>query len=396
MMIKSGRTPLLRARNIEQKLGVKRIYIKLEGANPSGSKKDRFAEKIILLAKSTGKQHVIADGSKPFLYALAYYAEVYGVMTTVLQFNNQKWKSKLVNSFTSLDKIKSNEPKSIDGYQSFKHNEETLRIIEGIDESSLAELSYMEIIEEINNKMKNSMNHLFYAHSKDYQNSIQNGLLIHYLRHLDNMPIVHHINHPGEENINDDMIDRAYRLLTKEEHLKVKRQDVLPFAHFLKLLDLGDIDKGHHVIILDRAKTRVDVKRLFDFNEVSKKQLLSYIDHYLDQYSDPKIGAEDALDNAINKGFVLIASSNSKVDGVCVIVNMGFDHFIPTYHLAYIGTNPESKGRGLGTELINYAIDLTDGVLSLHVDLDNSRAKKLYEKMGFRHAYNRMIYHGEE
>ena len=98
----------------------------------------------------------------------------------------------------------------------------------------------------------------------------------------------------------------------------------------------------------------------------------------------------------MEKGFILYAARDELIDGVCVVVNMGFEKFIPTYHLAYIGTNSNSKGRGLGTELIEYAVDLTDGRISLHVDLDNYRAKKLYEKMGFKHVYNRMIFQREE
>jgi threonine synthase len=71
---------------------------------------------------------------------------------------------------------------------------------------------------------------------------------------------------------------------------------------------------------------------------------------------------------------------------------MGFKDFIPTYHLAYIGVKPGNKGRGVASELIQRAIELTDGNLSLHVDLDNKRAKNLYRKMGFDHVYDRMIY----
>ena len=57
-----------------------------------------------------------------------------------------------------------------------------------------------------------------------------------------------------------------------------------------------------------------------------------------------------------------------------------------------MGTDSASKGRGIGTELIKRAIDISDGNIFLHVDLDNQRAQKLYEKLGFRHVYNRMMY----
>ncbi|MDD3123358.1 MAG: GNAT family N-acetyltransferase, partial [Candidatus Izemoplasmatales bacterium] len=116
---------------------------------------------------------------------------------------------------------------------------------------------------------------------------------------------------------------------------------------------------------------------------------------YLAEYSDPLIEMKDALNNASKKGFILIAKQNETILGVTIIVNTQFDDFIPTYHLAYIGTSTDYKGRGIGTELIKRAIDITEGKLSLHVDLNNKSAKKLYEKMGFKHVYNRMIFYGE-
>ena len=192
--------------------------------------------------------------------------------------------------------------------------------------------------------------------------------------------------------LTDDLIKEAHNLLAKEEHIRVKKQEVLPFAMFLKRYKQDQINDGEHVIIIDQAKTRVKIRRLESFDDISKDDLLAYVDHYLDQYSDPIDDAKDALENAMDKGYILVASRDEEVDGVCVVVHMGFNQFIPTYHLAYIGTNPKSKGRGLGTELIEYAVDLADGNISLHVDLDNQRAKKLYEKMGFKHVYNRMIF----
>jgi threonine synthase len=38
-----GDTPLIRARNIERELGIRQIYLKFEGGNPTGTQKDRIA-----------------------------------------------------------------------------------------------------------------------------------------------------------------------------------------------------------------------------------------------------------------------------------------------------------------------------------------------------------------
>ena len=61
-------------------------------------------------------------------------------------------------------------------------------------------------------------------------------------------------------------------------------------------------------------------------------------------------------------------------------------------NLAYIATNDNVRGRGIATELLSKAIELSKGNLSLHVDIDNDRAIKLYEKMGFTSSYIRMMY----
>ena len=129
--------------------------------------------------------------------------------------------------------------------------------------------------------------------------------------------------------------------------------------------------------------------------EIGIDDLIKMTTSWLVEYRDSTLETREAIENAVSKGFVLLASRNEIYEGICVIVDIGFDVFIPKYHLAYIGTSDKIKGRGIGSELIQRAIDLTDGNLSLHVDLDNKGAKKVYEKYGFKHLYNRMLYKDE-
>ncbi|HKL47645.1 MAG TPA: pyridoxal-phosphate dependent enzyme [Candidatus Izemoplasmatales bacterium] len=397
-MKNSGKTPLLRARNIEKKLKVKRIYIKLEGANPSGSKHDRFAQKIIFSALAQDKDTIVAEGSKPYMLALSYYAKIYGIQLKVFEFKNQKWKSKLSETFLVMNHQTKTKPKGRVFYDQLSLKDNEYLAVENYNHLGIAEHAYTHIAKEIIDKMKRSADTIFYTHPEDYKNSLYNAYLNNYIDNHMNLPEFNAISYDdyNREELTDDIIKEAHALLARYEHLNVKKKEVLPFALFLYRYKNGDLNGGEHVIIIDQAKTRVKIRRLESFDDFSKEELLSYVDHYLDVYSDPIEDAKDALENAIDKGFILIASRDDQVDGVCVVVNMGFNQFIPTYHLAYIGTNPKSKGRGLGTELIEYAVDLADGKLSLHVDLDNNRAKKLYEKMGFKHVYNRMIFQNEE
>ncbi|MFO7969846.1 MAG: pyridoxal-phosphate dependent enzyme [Bacillota bacterium] len=405
-MKNSGRTPLLRARNIEKKLGIKRIYIKLEGANPSGSKFDRIAQRIVSSAIALNYNLIIADGSKQYLKALAYYSEIKDIPLKVPQFKNEKWKASFFNNINIIDFTNISKTKKDVKTENLANKENAYLAIEGKNNTSLSENAFSEISKEIIEKLKYPADSIFFHSDYDfYYNSIYNSFLSDYIENGNPLPKLyptHFIKDkyfyekPNQLAVEEETLSEAYSLLTKLEHLKMKRKSATAFAAFLDQFKKGLINEGNHVIILDLAKTRVDIRKLEDFSEVSKDKLVEYVDFYLDRYSDPIDDTIDALDNAIKDGFILIASRDDIVDGVCVVVNMGFQQFIPTYHLAYIGTNPHSKGRGLGTELIEYAIDLADGNISLHVDLDNYRAKKLYEKMGFKHVYNRMIFHNQE
>jgi len=53
-----GRTPLIRANKLERELGVSKIYLKLEGNNPSGHREDRLAYLIIREALAHKKKTI--------------------------------------------------------------------------------------------------------------------------------------------------------------------------------------------------------------------------------------------------------------------------------------------------------------------------------------------------
>ena len=82
--------------------------------------------------------------------------------------------------------------------------------------------------------------------------------------------------------------------------------------------------------------------------------------------------------------------------GITILSKLPFETFFPKFHLSYIATKKNVKGRGIATQLLKKAIEITKGDLSLHVETNNKRAIKLYEKMGLRKKYYRMHYVGEE
>ncbi len=73
--LKIGETPLVRAQKLEKRLGVRRLHLKLEGENPSGTHKDRAALIHCLDARMKGFTAVTAVSCGNYGAALAFVAD---------------------------------------------------------------------------------------------------------------------------------------------------------------------------------------------------------------------------------------------------------------------------------------------------------------------------------
>lgn len=399
-----GKTPLIRAENLEKILGIKKLYLKLEGNNPTRSKYDRVAEIILRASQIKKKNAIIIDGEKRLLRALNNICEQENILLLVPTYKNESWKEKLIEPDKLIDLSGVKKSDLLEVLKNLAlHNQAFL-----VDEKIYKQLSLIaneQIAEEIYLRYQGDIDSIFYnSDDETTYHAYQNVFLKKHLLTGEKLPKIYGSNFSNnlayqEENriiIDDSLLEEAHNLLQKYEHLKVKQKDVGSFAAFLKTLRESHLTEGRHIIVLDTARSRINIKQITDFSELSKHELVDYVDNYLDRYSDSKTETLEAVELAIKNGFILTASRENEIDGVLVIVHMGFEKFIPTYHLAYIGINPKSKGRGLGSELIKEAINLTNGNISLHVDLDNKNAKRLYKKMGFAHVYDRMIYQRTE
>lgn len=395
-----GKTPLIRAKNIEKALGVKKLYLKLEGNNPTKTKFDRIANLMAKLAIMNDKKAIICDGEKRLLVALINQCEEHKLVFLLPKYKNENWKDKIIdsNKILNMSGVKRADIPTI--LKNLSLSNDALLITSDIF-SQLLLLADEQLSTEIYQRFDGDINSLYY-HS-DYQQTYQayqNTFLKNAFLTSKKSPNIFGSGENKtatytEENyvyVNKNYLEKAHQLLQKEEHLKIKIKDAYPLAAFLKRLDANEIQEGRHVIILNTGRSRVTINQITDYEEISKEQLTKTIIKFLDKYQDSYEETIDALEMAIKDGFVLVASNQTEIDGICVVVDLKINHFIPRYHLTYIGINPNNKGRGLGSELIKEAIDITEGNISLHVDLDNKNAKKLYKKMGFVHKYERMIY----
>jgi threonine synthase len=397
-MFNSGNTPLIRARQLEKKLNVGRIYLKLEGTNPTGHMIDRIAELSVFNAKKNHFNHIIAYGGNHFLKAMSYFASQQNIKLSILK----KTKNQSIQAnYIEIKSHKKNIQEKVFQYAKEMHaylafEEEQIDLLKNI--------VYSQMTDELLMKTKNEVDHIYISHH--YRNTtkvIEEHMFKRYIEQtIETMPkIIYGYNENQKEKISNDNLSQMLtpmekikmaRLLRQNEQIKIPAKDTLAFGAFYKDIQEGKIKKGNHVIVLENAKTYIDVKRIYDFNEETKEELIQMAISWLVEYQDSILETKDAIESALKNGYILTAQYQQKIEGICVIVNTGFEAFIPSFHLAYIATDPLSKGRGVGTELIQRAIDLTDGSLSLHVDLNNKSARRLYEKMGFKLKYYRMIY----
>src|SRR5882757_1870866 len=79
MTLGEGGTPLLRSRQIGPSLGLKRLYFKLEIANPTSSYKDRFAAAAVSDMLARGAKLCLATSSGNTGAALSAYCAAAGI-----------------------------------------------------------------------------------------------------------------------------------------------------------------------------------------------------------------------------------------------------------------------------------------------------------------------------
>lgn len=435
-MLQSGKTPLLRARSIEKICGVGEIYLKLEGANPSGHKMSRIAEALINDAEAHHYSSLLVDGTEAFIDSVLYFAAIKDLLVYVIQSEEELWKEKYKDHIVTLDFRFSGTYKE---YLDLAQEYQSYLAVEGVNNRHISQMMLGELTDEITRKIGFEFDHLFMQFGYGYTmtsayNSFLKGRLSNQTSHFpklicgsrkragrpqdlseqeydsqvlsqivyrDSTLLLEAQNALKETDgeisyLSEEQLTESSAFLLENEGIYSGKGGCYAFAAFYDKVKRAVLNQGRHVIIMNDGKSKVQIEQIESRKDLSKQELVAFTKKWLDKYSDSTIETEDAISSAIDNGFILVASHEGECQGVCVIVHTGFDNFLPTYHLGYIGTDKKSKGRGIGSELIKRAIDLTNGNLSLHVDLDNDNAKKLYEKMGFKHVYNRMIYQNNE
>jgi threonine synthase len=230
---------------------------------------------------------------------------------------------------------------------------------------------------------------------------------------IDRMPAIHCGIRPGAQkelykpledalkatnayahSISDQELKEAVKLIKQLENISISKNEAYSLCALIRYAQNAPKESGSNIVFLNDGKSDITISEVSKSENLDLQDILSTTRKLLEPYTDSIEETMDAIKKAVELGYIFLATRKGEIQGICIVVHMGFEDFIPTYHLVYIGVKKGNSGRGLATELMNAAIEKTGGNLSLHVDIPNKRAKKLYEKMGFVHTYDRMLYKG--
>ena len=109
-----------------------------------------------------------------------------------------------------------------------------------------------------------------------------------------------------------------------------------------------------------------------------------------DRLEDIVHGLDYAFSDAKGEGgFLMLAGQNRILVGALLMLNTGMKGYVPGNLLLFVAVDPNRRGSGLGTKIIQRSIAECEGDIKLHVEYENP-AKCLYERLGFTNKYAEM------
>lgn len=444
-----GDTPLLRAPHLAEAAGLPNLRLKMEGANPTGTQKDRIARLEVGHAVATGHAGVSVGSCGNFGVAVAHAAYVHDIACHV--FVPEEFQGERIDTMEGLGATVHRVPgayeDAVQASREFAARENVFDANPGGANTLRTLVGYSTIATEILGRMDeppaavglpigngSTLAGVHLGFRTAWAQGRTKGIPVIVggsSRHNNPVPVaaargqdkVTPIDPRGisetavnEPLVNWDALDGDAALVairdsggaaygfTDEEmvrlHDALLRDGVeahpasLAAVAALKVaVEEGLVDADAPLVaVMTSGRPQIQVERIGEPEDM--EVFLRELSTWLGRFGDPRNEMEQAVRTAFADGFVLEARDLEGRVGYCVLTPMELSEFFPKYHLSYIAVSEKARGRGLGTVLLEEAIRFTDGDLSLHVETDNEGAIKLYEKFGFEKKYYRMIYKG--
>jgi threonine synthase len=444
-----GRTVLYKTSKLHEEIGNGELYLKMEGVNPTGRIQDRIAYYLVKEAFQLGYKTITVASLGPLGESLAFISERFNLSCKVVMPENSIDKKKQWYKEENVEIIEFGKTYT-DAF--LKSKELALKnrwydANHGYDNASITDSVYSEIAEEIVAKLGSQPEYLvcflsngalitglhwgfrtlwrsgkidripkmivtcvgtdnpiYQAYSKQSR-TVGNTRPLNRYKGISRNTIEYNILEPQSVlnaiydsggtivAVSPDQIKEMMPRVKQAENLKVFFRGAASLSAYERLCQEKFIKDGSRTVtILEEGKNLLTVKQLYpdDFDNID--QLAKICKGYLGKYGDGHEGSVEAIKTAFEGGgFVLGAYINGKMKGLAVVIKMPVKIVMPQYHLVYVGADISAGSRGIGTRLMEEVRNLTDGEFSLHVDIENKKAIKLYEKMGLKRAYFRMI-----
>lgn len=401
-----GKTPLVRAKNLEKKLGVKNIYLKLEGNNPSGHRIDRLTYILIKDALRINKKTICLSVGANFAKSLAFLSQFYDMNCVFVVSDKDKYKHNELFNKPNIEFIEYGEtPEArVDYVIKLSVENEWYNANPGMNNSMISSIAYSKVAEELHAKIKGEVDTVYLQSKYGYSiGGLDLGFRQLWISNkLKTIPILNNCTNSIKDVANDTVgklieltdqeVDYYVSEFQKIENIKLTTANGYAIAGFMKDAQEKKLINGNHVIVLNDGKIDIDVRQVTKEDDLDGNEIIYLANKWLNEFTDPICEIKEAYNNAVEKGFVIAAFNNNDICGIGIVVDLGFQYFASKYHLAYIAINDKIEGSGIATMILNEAVELSEGNISLHVERTNLGAIKLYEKMGFKDYYSRMIH----
>ena len=156
---------------------------------------------------------------------------------------------------------------------------------------------------------------------------------------------------------------------------------------------------GASEIVIEQEKTDdIHIRYFQTENELpgwmNVYDIVNFLQMNLMPFDDSKDVISTAVEYALSahpggKGFILLATIDKKLLGVIVCIQIDKVGIIPENLIVYVCVHQNYRRKGLGSRLIQEAIDCAEGDVKVHVEKTNP-AMKLFRKIGFKDDYIEM------